>query len=197
MRNTKKLSLRLLSLMLALVCVCMAGCAGKKSEPEATTPETAAPTQATTPTPPTEPPAPTEPPEPTAHEKLVAYLKEKGAVTVEDAVYTFTMRTESGNILWEYKNDNTNIVVTLVDGAAMQAVDISFASYTATAEVETATYTNVEHQLSNFRCGVPSMMDPLRKMATTAVWSCFVRAAEAMQPSGVNLVDLGFVKYFG
>lgn len=179
---------RLLALLLALAVLMLAGCAPKDAQPD--------PTSAPAVTDPTVP-EPTDPPVLTAHGKLAAYLKEKGPVKVEEKTYTFTMRTEDGKIIWEYTNDSTNISVTLTDGAAVHPVVIRFAVYDAWADVEVATYSNIEHQLSNFRCGVPSMAEAVQKLATTAVWSCFTQAANAMQPSGVNLADLGFVKYYG
>lgn len=179
---------RLLALLLALAVLTLSGCAPKDSQPEDTTaPAVTNPTD----------PTPTEPPVLTAHEMLVEYLRINGPVTVEETVYTFTMSTEDGKVLWNYKNDSTDITVTLTDGAAMHPVVIRFAAYDAWAEVETATYSNAEHQLSNFRSGAPAMLEPLKNMATTAVWSCFTQAAKAVEPAGVNLVALGFVNYYG
>lgn len=188
MRYQHSVLYRLLALLLALAVLTLAGCAPKEDRPEATTePSVTDPTV----------PEPTDPPVQTAHGKLVEYLKTKGAVVVEENTYTFTMKTEDGKILWEYKNDSTDITVTLADGAAMHPVVVRFAVYDAWADVEAATYSNKEHQLSNFRCGVPSMAEAVKNLTTTAVWSCFTQAAKAMEPAGVNLVDLGFTNYYG
>lgn len=186
MRYTRFVSALLAVLLVAALC--MTGCSAK--EQEATTPETTAPTAPNTPA------DPTEPPELTAHQKLVAYLKEKGTVTAEESTYTFTMGVEEDQILWTYSNAGTNITVTLTDGAAMHAVAIKFNVYDATAEVEAATFSSANPQLSNFHCWVAAMAEPLQKLATTAVAACFSQAAKAMQPSGVNLVELGFTGYY-
>lgn len=187
MRQTRFAFLRLLAILLAVLL--MVGCSPKTEAPIPSAPETT-----TAPTTPTEP---TEPPKLTEHGKLRDYLTSNGAVTVKDAAYTFTMKTEKENILLVYENNSTKVTVTLSDGAATCPVEISFAIYSATAQVDVATYTNTEHTLSNFQCNTPDIAVALGQLATTAVWTCFTQAAKAMAPSGVTLVSLGFVKYFG
>ena len=191
MRYHCSVSARLLAVMLSLAVLFLVGCGPKDSAPETTTAPTAAPTMAPNST------DPTDPPVQTAHGKMVAYLKANGPVKVEESGYTFTMSTEGGKILWEYKNDSTVVSVTLTDGAAMHPVKITYSAYDAWADVETATYSNAEHRLSNFRSGVPSLAEPMENLATAAVWACFIQAEEAMEPADVDLVDLGFVNYYG
>ena len=188
MRHQHSVRYRLLALLLILAVLTLAGCAPKDAQSDPTTDPAV-----------TDPAAvdPTDPPVLTAHGKLAAYLKEKGPVKVEENAYTFTMRTEGGKILWEYANDSTNVTITLTDGASAHPVTVRFAVYDAWAEVETATYSNKDHQLSNFRCGVPSVAEAVKNLSSTAVWSCFTQAAKAMEPSGVDLVALGFVNYYG
>lgn len=191
MRSTYRALYRGLALLLVLGTLFLTGCSrGDSKDPTA-------PQATTAPTTPSTPTEPTQAPESTAHQKLHDYLVTKGSLTTKEATYTFTMRAQGENILWEYQNDSTTITVTLADGAAMHPVDISFAIYTANADVDPATYSSVEHALSNFRCTTPSIADSLKSMATTAVWSCFVQAAKLMAPAGVDLVSLGFVNYYG
>lgn len=190
MLHTRCALSRLLALVLVFTVLCLSGCAQNSSkEPEATEP--IATTAPSTPT------DPTDPIELTAHEKLYNHLMSSGAVIVEETAYTFTMRADSGKILWEYKNESASVTVTLSDGAATHPVAITFAIYNASAEIDAATYSGAERKLSNFRCNAPTMAESIGNWASTAVWICFTQAAKAMEPSGVTLTSLGFTNYEG
>lgn len=198
---------RLLSLMTAtvLLALCLAGCnQNTDSAPDTTTsPDatTAAPTDPVTV--PTDPTDPTEPVELTGHQKLHAYLVANGtasdgsySLTVTEDTYTFTMTAAAnGSIIWEYKNEASTATMTMIEGAATHPVQLSFATYIATAEVEVSTYTNMEHKLSNFRCTAQNLADSLKAMATTAIWSCFTKAPVIMDPADVTMLSLGFTNY--
>lgn len=190
MRDKNTALFRLFVLMLALA-FCMVGCGGKKTEPESATSET------TVPTAPSDPTKPITPPELTAHEKLLTYLNASGAVKMEEASYTFTMRADGKKIVWEYKNDAAYVAMTLTGGAATQPVTFKFFNmYDAVAEVDVASYSGISGELTNFQCYVPSMTESIKSMATSVVKTCFMQAAKAMERSGVTLVDLGFVGYY-
>lgn len=189
MRYSNTAPVRLIALMLALV-LCMVGCGGKKTNPEATVPETTAPTA------PSAPVTPTEPTEPTPQDRVRAYLKENGKVTVETDTFTFVMRSDNGKLVWEYQKDVTNITIILTEGAATQPVTIKFDVYDAEAEVDVASYSAADGQLINFRCYVPSMTETVRGLATSLVQTCFLQAESVLEPTGVTLTDLGFVNYY-
>ena len=182
--------MRLLAVLLVLAMLFLTGCKDKATE----TPDTTTVPAETAPTDPTV--EPTDPPEPTAHQKLFKYLVEKKGVTTEESTFTFTMTAQNGNIIVEYKNDSTQITITMQDGAQQYPVSVSFGGHLATAVVDVATYSSTNAQLDQFWCGSPTMMEPLRNLATSAVKTCFRQAAKAMEPSGINLVDLGFVNYY-
>lgn len=179
-----------LLVVLLMAALYMTGCSNQKPGPEPTPSETTTPTQSQSPT------DPTDPPVLTAHQKLAAYLKENGPAKVEDKSFTFTMKAEGEKILWIYNKDAVNITITLSDGAAKHPVTIKFNQYDATAEVEVATFSSVTPQLSSFQCRVAQMAEPLRMMATSAVTTCFLQAAKAMAPSGIDLIALGFTQYY-
>lgn len=195
MRKKYTVLLRLLALMLVLA-LCMAGCGGKKTDSEGVAPETTAPATDPVPTVPG-PTKPAEPTELTAHEKLLVYLNDKGAVKLEESNYTFTMRADGKNIVWKYENDATLVTITLTDGAKTQPVTFKFFDmYDAVAAVDVATYSGTKGQLVDFQCMVPSMTDSIKALSTSVVKTCFMEAAKAMERSGVTLVDLGFVGYY-
>lgn len=195
MRKKYTVLLRLLALMLVLA-LCMAGCGGKKTDSEGVAPETTAPATDPAPTVPG-PTKPAEPTELTAHEKLLVYLNDKGAVKLEESNYTFTMRADGKNIVWKYENDATLVTITLTDGAKTQPVTFKFFDmYDAVAVVDVATYSGTKGQLVDFQCMVPSMTDSIKALSTSVVKTCFMEAAKAMERSGVTLVDLGFVGYY-
>jgi hypothetical protein len=195
MRDKNTVLFRMLVLMLVLA-LCMAGCAGKKAAPEETPPETTA--SATDPAPTV--PAPTKPAKPTEltpHQKLLVYLNNTGEIKQEESSWAFTMRADGKKIIWEYKNQAANVIITLTDGAATQPVTFKiFDMYDAVAEIDVANYSGVSGELTNFQCYVPSMTEPIRSLSISVVKTCFMQAGKAMERSGVNLVDLGFVNYF-
>ena len=182
--------IKILALMLAALFI--TGCSQSSEAPNPSIPQTTSPTQSSTPTDPTDP---TDPPPATPHKELYDYLVRSGSITIDQPAGKFTMGANNGSILLAYKTDAISVAVTLTDGATLHPVDISFSYYTAKADVDPATYSTTTYELSNFRCQYPEMADSSKIMATTAVWSCFVHAATAMEPSGVDLVSLGFVNY--
>lgn len=186
MRKTRFVFMSLLAVMMAMLMI--TGCSEKAQVPKPSTPDST--------TAPAGPTDPTEPPVLSEHQKLYAYLKSAGEISVKESNYTFTMKTDNQDILLVYKSDSSNVTVTLSDGGESCPVEVSFAVYTATAEVDVATYNNAEHKLMNFQCSNSALAQSLGQMASTAVWSCFTQAAKAMEPSGVNLISLGFVNYY-
>jgi hypothetical protein len=201
MLHTHSALLRLLTLMIAILC--LTGCEKRNQPPTAPSATTApvTPTISTNPSAPTAPNTSTPPDLPSApthfpgHNDLQDYLVSKGAVTIKEAFYTFTMRADNGSILLEYKDDTTSVTVTLRNGTTTHPVSIAFDAYTASAEVDATTYCAAEPSLNNFQCNTPSIAASLKNMATTAVWTCFTQAATAMDPSGVTMASLGFANF--
>ena len=189
---------RLLALALILGILCLAGCAQSTGQspsgPEATVPSE-------NPTSPTDPNASVPPSTPTgsgnerSFQDLYTYLVSAGTITVKEAIYTFTMRADNGNILLEYKDDSTSATVTLRKDTTTHPVNISFDVYTASAEVDASTYCAADRNLVNFHCNTAAIGASLKSLSTTAVWTCFSQAETAMEPSGVTLTDLGFSNY--
>ena len=196
---------RLLALVLALLCLSGCGQNGSHNHQSSTSPDSTTapihPTISTNPSNPTGPNAPTTPDSPTGpthfpgYNDLHDYLLSEGAVTVKEGSYTFTMGTDNGNLLLEYKDETTSVIVTLRNGTTTHSVSITFDGYTASAEVDATTYCDAEQDLNNFRCSTPAIAKSMQAMATTAVWTCFTHAAKAMDPSGVTMASLGFTNF--
>lgn len=199
--------LRLLALTLIVTLLFLSGCSQKGSQdhPSPTGSNAASvpanPTISANPTIPTDPDTPSTPDTPTGpthlsgFNHLYDYLSSKGAVTVKEAAYTFSMIANNSKLLLEYKDDTTTITVTLKNDTTTHPVSITFDGYTASAEVDATTYCDARQELNNFRCSTPAIAKSMQAMATTAVWTCFTHAAIAMEPSGVTMASLGFANF--
>lgn len=200
-------------LAVALCLLILLTACGKTASEQSPTEAAAAPTDPSAPADPAAPTDPSEPADPATptepenlsdHQKLYKYITlnsnrkdGRNELLFPKETYTFAMIAESdGSILWEYRNENSTVSIRMEEGNTSHAVSITLSSYTGTATLDPATYSDTERELTDFRTGASAeTAAPLRSTIISGAWICVVNASTQIIPAGVTMAGLGFTSY--